>query len=58
MDYTMQLIVQIFAAVVMIAFVTLNAVAVFAVFWVVYHKVHDHWTMRQVWQHARERLSI
>ena len=58
MDYTMQLIVQVFVAIAMIAFVALNAMAVFAVFWVLYHKVHDHWSMRQVWQHARARLSI
>lgn len=58
MDFTMQLIVQIVSAFLMIAFVALNAVAVFAVVWVVYHMVHDHWSVRQVWQHARARLWI
>jgi hypothetical protein len=58
MDYTLQLIFQIAAAVAMFVFVALNGVALFAIIWVAYHVLHDHWSMKQAWQHAKTRLSI
>jgi hypothetical protein len=52
MDYTLQLIFQVAVAVAMLVLVALNALAVFAVV-TVPCMMHDHWSMKQLWEHAR-----
>ena len=58
MDSTLQIIFEVATAVAMIVIAALNALAAFAIGWAVYHMLRDHWSVRQVWQHARARLSL
>ena len=57
MDFTMQLIIQVASAVVLLVIVALYGAAIFAVVWAAYHMLHDHWSMRQVWERAWARRS-